>query len=218
VAPSDGPILEIGSYYGYNCFALSLLGYTVHAVDLPEVVNEKEIQTNYSKYNIPLKPYKAGPGHSIPAADTTYAGAMIIEVLEHLSTNPLFLFSELERVMKPGGWIVLTTPNQVRLRGRVKVLLGRSINDDCRLLLKGFNPDSGFKDAGYHWKIYTLNEVCTLATAVGLEIIDSRYVWEPRQPSGTILDLMVRSIERVAGFLVPSCRNWLYFKMQKKEN
>lgn len=215
VAPGDGPVLEIGANHGYNCFALSSLGYQVHAVDLPEIVDEPRIAFNYEQRSIPFKSYRVGSGQPTPTADTTYAGALVIEVLEHLQTNPLFLFRELVRVLLPGGRILLTTPNQARLRARIKVLLGRSLNDDCRRLLKSFEASTGYTDAGFHWKLYTLNEVCILASAVGLQVTNAHYQWEPVPPSNTFFEQAMRRIERMLGICVPSCRDWLVFEMQK---
>ena len=46
--------------------------------------------------------------------------------LEHWHHSPRRLFREIVRVLKPGGWLVLATPNAVNLRKRCYVLLGKS--------------------------------------------------------------------------------------------
>ena len=48
----------------------------------------------------------------LPLADASVDTAAAIEVIEHLE-NPRAFVRELVRVTKPGGWIVLTTPNQL---------------------------------------------------------------------------------------------------------
>jgi 2-polyprenyl-3-methyl-5-hydroxy-6-metoxy-1,4-benzoquinol methylase len=48
----------------------------------------------------------------LPIDDASVDTAAAIEVVEHLE-NPRAFVRELARVTKPGGWIVLTTPNQL---------------------------------------------------------------------------------------------------------
>ena len=48
----------------------------------------------------------------LPLDDASVDTAAAIEVVEHLE-NPRTFVRELARVTKPGGWIVLTTPNQL---------------------------------------------------------------------------------------------------------
>jgi 2-polyprenyl-3-methyl-5-hydroxy-6-metoxy-1,4-benzoquinol methylase len=47
----------------------------------------------------------------IPVPDRSADAAISIETIEHLE-NPRAFVRELVRIVKPGGWIVVTTPNQ----------------------------------------------------------------------------------------------------------
>ena len=49
---------------------------------------------------------------ALPLADASVDTAAAIEVIEHLE-NPRAFVRELVRVTKPGGWIVVSTPNQL---------------------------------------------------------------------------------------------------------
>ena len=48
----------------------------------------------------------------LPLADASVDAAVAIEVVEHLE-NPRAFARELSRIVKPGGWVVVTTPNQL---------------------------------------------------------------------------------------------------------
>ena len=48
----------------------------------------------------------------LPLADQSVDAAAAVEVIEHLE-NPRGFCRELARITRPGGWVVITTPNQV---------------------------------------------------------------------------------------------------------
>jgi SAM-dependent methyltransferase len=52
--------------------------------------------------------------------DTVVCG----ELLEHLEHDPMHMMSEIYRVLKPSGVLVLTTPNAVSMRALVRILQG----------------------------------------------------------------------------------------------
>ncbi len=60
---------------------------------------------------------------SLPFRDGSVAGIMAGELIEHLFNTIAFL-KETERILKPGGILVLTTPNTATLQDRVGFLFG----------------------------------------------------------------------------------------------
>lgn len=50
---------------------------------------------------------------------------IIAEVVEHLSTPPHLALDKLRRALRPGGYLIVTTPNLFRLRNVVRMLQGR---------------------------------------------------------------------------------------------
>ena len=59
-----------------------------------------------------------------PYADEAYDTVLCGELLEHLREDPMHLMSEINRIVKPGGHLVLTTPNVASLRGISAILHG----------------------------------------------------------------------------------------------
>jgi 2-polyprenyl-3-methyl-5-hydroxy-6-metoxy-1,4-benzoquinol methylase len=55
----------------------------------------------------------------------SFATVVAAEVIEHVFDTERVI-AELARVLRPGGWLAVTTPNLVALSGRAQLLLGRS--------------------------------------------------------------------------------------------
>jgi ubiquinone/menaquinone biosynthesis C-methylase UbiE len=60
----------------------------------------------------------------IPAGDETFDFVICSEVLEHMDVDPMYMMSEINRVLKTGGTLVLTTPNACSTRSIWKILRG----------------------------------------------------------------------------------------------
>jgi len=58
----------------------------------------------------------------VPLPDEFADVVAAIETIEHLE-NPRSFARELTRLLKPGGWVVMTTPNQLSLLGKLGLLL-----------------------------------------------------------------------------------------------
>lgn len=64
-----------------------------------------------------------------PYRDDSFDIALFCEAIEHLPDDPVHPLTELRRVLKPGGRLVLTTPNVARLENVAKPLLGENVGD-----------------------------------------------------------------------------------------
>ncbi|MEI9976143.1 MAG: methyltransferase domain-containing protein [Ignavibacteriota bacterium] len=59
-----------------------------------------------------------------PYEDEYFSTVMCGELIEHLFEDPMHLMGEVNRILKPGGHLVLTTPNIAALRGIQAILQG----------------------------------------------------------------------------------------------
>jgi SAM-dependent methyltransferase len=75
--------------------------------------------------------------HGLPFATGALDGASMIEVIEHI-VQAEALVAELARVIRPGGWLIVTTPNVVHIAYRWRALTG--------------HPP---KQEGYHYRFFT---------------------------------------------------------------
>ncbi len=73
------------------------------------------------KNGIPID-YGVDLRERLPYDDASFDVVLLIEVIEHLSDHQTTL-GELARILKPGGSLILTTPNVMRLNSRVHFML-----------------------------------------------------------------------------------------------
>ncbi len=59
-----------------------------------------------------------------PYADEYFDTVLCGELIEHLFEDPMHMMSEINRILKPGGHLVLTTPNIASFRGISAILQG----------------------------------------------------------------------------------------------
>lgn len=124
---------------------------------------------------------------SFPYESDSFDVVLFCEILEHLTEDPAHTISEINRVLKMGGYCVLTTPNVNRFENIRKLLLGENVYDQY----------SGYGPYGRHNREYTLGEVQHLFTLHGFQI-DVGFttnVW-PEQPGGNtdMLDVLLKKL------------------------
>jgi ubiquinone/menaquinone biosynthesis C-methylase UbiE len=73
---------------------------------------------SYSAYSVDIEKTP------LPAPDDYFDYVLCCEVLEHMEIDPMFMLSEINRVMKLGGTLILTTPNAVSTHSLTKMLAG----------------------------------------------------------------------------------------------
>jgi SAM-dependent methyltransferase len=106
-----GRLLDIAAGEGAMSAAAADMGFEVAACDLqPE---------NFKAPGIECIPCDLNA--KMPFPDASFDCAVCIEAIEHLRDRYAFL-AECARVVKPGGALVLTTPNVLNLASRVKYL------------------------------------------------------------------------------------------------
>jgi len=103
-------VLDIGSAWGFNVMALNRLGMRAVGVDL--VPDQFAVGKRIAAFNGIDFDVAGADAAALPFGDATFDGITMVETLEHIfdADRPRAL-SECRRVLKPGGRIVLSTPN-----------------------------------------------------------------------------------------------------------
>ncbi len=100
--------------------------------------------------------------HPYPFDPGRFDLVLFCETFEHLAVDPLGVFRGLRRLIRPGGHLLVTLPNAVRLTNVAAMLAGRNFFDV-------FSVENGIH--GRHNREYTLAEMVSLLEHDGFEIV-----------------------------------------------
>lgn len=140
----------------------------------------------------------------LPFADNSFDLVLLTEVIEHLS-NPLLILSEIRRVVKPAGNVIVSTPNSVGLFARYNHLIGVAPHNP--VFLDDINSRKG--KYGAHRFELTISQCKELLEKNGYKIEQTAFSRFNHQRRG----LIVKIIERLS-LLKPTRSDMMIFKCQ----
>jgi glycosyltransferase involved in cell wall biosynthesis/SAM-dependent methyltransferase len=121
-----------------------------------------------------------------PYADEHFDTVLCCELIEHLTSDPMFMMSEINRILKSGGYLVLTTPNIISLRAISAMMQGYH---------PGFFPayikpaEPGAEVDARHAREYAPREIVALMGDAGFEVIrleSGEFADEPHPEHGWV--------------------------------
>lgn len=165
-------LLDVGSHLLHFSMAASALAYQVRGIDIEFFVKHPLNKPRQERYGISgLRICDLSKG-AIPYDDQSFEVINFSETLEHLNFNPLPVIKEFHRVLKPGGMVLITTPNVLRLGNRLRLLMGHNILSELKDLC--WQPPYSV-----HYREYSLSEVAQLLRWAGFSIAvqEVRYLY-----------------------------------------
>lgn len=127
----------------------------------------------------------------LPFADDSFDLITACEILEHLENFPANFASEVTRVLRPGGTLLITVPNVCRIANVAKLILQKNI-------YMKYRPDP----TGRHKHEFTQAEVRALFDYMGFDVVRAGFI-----PYSTSPKRFMRPVNRVVGS-VPGLRGY----------
>jgi len=228
ITPPGGPedcILEMGAYLQITPALRTKLGYgTVRGCYYGPAgrVDRRTVDSaEGERFECDIDHFDAEKD-TFPYADQYFSTVLCCELLEHLFHDPMHLMSEVNRILKPGGHLVLTTPNIASLRALSAILQGYHPGFFTAYLRP---PAEGETDAR-HNREYTPGEIHRLLENSGFSVVrlDTGPFREEFKPEyGWVLHLLDRyhlntglhgdgiyAVGRKTGAIQDRYPSWLY--------
>jgi SAM-dependent methyltransferase len=151
-------ILDIGAHWLHNAICYAISGFAVTASDLAgKTLSSPAVISLAKNHGITIQPYRdlSDPVELDSLPTDSFDLILFAEILEHITFNPVKMWSVLYRLLRPGGRIILTTPNYHMasfLEDAVNLLQGKSggISIGTLLEINTFGP---------HWKEYSATDI-----------------------------------------------------------
>jgi 2-polyprenyl-3-methyl-5-hydroxy-6-metoxy-1,4-benzoquinol methylase len=166
-ADASGEGLEVGSAFGYLLFSAAVLLPRIRwtGVDHPGRTyrHRDAYEKAFQEYNCGFTAVDICK-EPLPFSDGQFAVVTFSEVLEHLPMERVhFVLSEIARVVRPNGILIVSSPNQASLENRVRLLKGKSILD---LPTEADSANGMFG----HIRLYTPSEVVSKLAMLGFRL------------------------------------------------
>jgi 2-polyprenyl-3-methyl-5-hydroxy-6-metoxy-1,4-benzoquinol methylase len=160
---AGGRMLDYGSYFGNCSLMFSAAGFSVDAID------------SYRRYGTAFEPVRGrmrDAGVSVLDFDdvgrdlhgleeSRYDVVLCLGVIEHIPHTPRLLLQSLSRVLKPGGCLVLDTPNHAYIYHRQRLSRGESVMASLEAQFASDPPFEG------HHREYTPREIAWMLRRSG---------------------------------------------------
>lgn len=160
-APRKSKVIEFGAIPLILTTALKEHTHEITGVDIaPERFSKiiENLNLNVVKANIELS--------KLPFEPDSFDVALFNELFEHLRINPIFTMQEVRRVLKPGGILLLSTPNLTSLKGWINLVFRNKAPGNVYMeYLK-------LEKLGHmgHVREYTTTEVCSFLEQCGFTV------------------------------------------------
>lgn len=173
ITPPGGPndrILEMGAYMQITPALKSRLGYGqvrgCYYGPAGRVQRRSVTSSEGEEFSCEVDLFDAEKDR-FPYEDASFSTVLCCELIEHLTADPMHMLAEINRILKPGGHLVITTPNLSSLRAIAAILDGYH---------PGFFPAyirpraEGEEPEARHNREYTPREVARLLVDSGFEM------------------------------------------------
>ncbi len=197
IVPQGGEadsVLEMGAYMQITPALKNILGYNevrgCYLGPLGDVDAKTVNSTTGESFSCLVDLFNAERDR-YPYDDGRFAAVVCCELLEHLAEDPMHMAAEINRILHPGGRLVLSTPNICSLRAVSAVLRGGHPGLYCQYTTR----KGGNEAEPRHAREYTPGEVRKLFEAAGFAVErleTGPYGFESSEDHGAVRELLHR--------------------------
>lgn len=185
-------VVDLGATPPILLSTLSKMGFDAVGVDLnPDLFANTRDKFGLKIFKVDIEVER------LPFTTDSFDCIIFTEVFEHLRINPVFTVSEIYRVLKPDGLLLLETPNLYSLKGITNFLLKGKTYACC--VNNIYQEFKSVEETGFfgHIREYTFQEVFLFLKEIGFRNIKIAYRSAAKR-------IWIKPIYQLAPFLQPS--------------
>jgi 2-polyprenyl-3-methyl-5-hydroxy-6-metoxy-1,4-benzoquinol methylase len=213
-------VLDVGTSLGILPLTLRSMGISASACDHPRL---GKYGPWIEKEGVPYSQFDLMEG-DLPYASNSFDVITFKQVIEHLPFSPKPTLQSFYRILRPGGLLLLSTPNIVRLSSVLRLLLRKSVHAPVDHFFHSEFPFTG------HYREYTLDEIKRMLVWSGFDVARSVYLQQhnvlfllrqrKRFANNLFMpiswkEILVMSAWRPFAFLMPSLSQFLFVVARK---
>lgn len=147
-------ILDIGCYPMHLFRALKDIGFHLEGIS-----SQNEKVDGVVNLNIETDRW--------PFPDSSFDLVLMTEVIEHLIGDPINYLSEIKRILKPNGLLLITTPNALKFQNLLLLLTHQNIY----FPLEQLSQDIYFR----HSREYSMSELVSILKKADFRLVQNEY-------------------------------------------
>jgi SAM-dependent methyltransferase len=152
-SPTNSNILDVGVFPGFLAASAVKSGFSVSGVSNEEMT--PSFRSHMESLGVAIEVCDI-ESDRIPFNDSHFDAVLFTEVIEHLHRDPFQPLDEIFRVLKPGGVLIVTTPNLARWQVIFGLIKGQSCQPDIQGdFYEAFPVNPNYK----HCREYTCREL-----------------------------------------------------------
>lgn len=160
-------VLDVSAGWAVPSRCLQRNGYDVHLTDSPMIAGEEVCAFNERLF--PLTHINDLERDALPFEPGSFDVVLWLATIEHLQNSPRRVLEWIRSILKPGGVVIIDTPNVLELRKRLMLLLGWSIMPSMKFLY------DGARHSDHHFE-YTQQDLEYVLGRAGFEVVSSECV------------------------------------------
>jgi SAM-dependent methyltransferase len=195
--PIGKKVLEVGCANGYVAYLFRLIGFEVSAIDAYQDQKRSELFQKNNIFYHESNLNSASPLSEIP--DGVFDLVLLGEVFEHILNNPSGLLKSIFRILRPGGMLILTTPNPSTIANAIRLIQDRYLLWGTPEFIREIKIDNGsIIDRGdIHYREYPGWVICDLIKEHGFVLDGFKYVRFGSAPTHSLIKRIIKKIIRL---------------------
>ena len=167
-------VLDIGAHWLHLALLFADEGHKLICADVGNTFRYQPVQVSAKAMGADLITYtRLDLGEGVwDSPENSVDMVLFSEILEHITFNPITMWRAIYQALKPGGWIIVSTPNGTqfhRLKRQLEALVDQGqIGTPVHEIMEGGTY-------GHHWKEYSIREIVTYFTMLSMDLTVTRW-------------------------------------------